>query len=99
MGNVFEDWNYEFDIKEIENSSNHLFELEMKRLGESVVKALDNAFNTIKVEDDEDFVRSNEELRSLLEKNKELKQELEMKQKELKQQQTQYETSKRGKFL
>ncbi|XP_045771722.1 uncharacterized protein LOC123871805 [Maniola jurtina] len=99
MGIIDENWNYEIDIGECEKRANRLFELQINTLCESILKALDKGFINI-VEDKDCLARNNdEELKLLFERNKEIKQDIEIKLKELSQQQAQFENFKRDQKL
>ncbi|XP_039753832.1 uncharacterized protein LOC120629119 [Pararge aegeria] len=99
MGVIDENWNYEFDIEATEKSSNIAFELKINDLCESVLKAFDYGFVNIVVDKDCLARNKDEEFKLLIEKNKELKHEIEIKLKDLSQQQSQYENFKRDQKL
>ncbi|KPJ08130.1 hypothetical protein RR48_12869 [Papilio machaon] len=99
MCTVEGNWNYEFDIINIEKSNFSNLEIILNNFQECALKTLENTF-TAEARTCKDVTqKSDDDLRDLLEKNKTLKQKIDIKLKELQQQQKQYETFKQDQKL
>lgn len=96
MCTVEGNWNYEFDILNIEKSNFTNFEIIMKNFQECALKTFENTFTADNHTSKDITQKSDDDLRDLIEKNKTLKHEIDIKLKELQQQQKQYETFKQG---
>ncbi|XP_013143108.1 PREDICTED: uncharacterized protein LOC106106989 [Papilio polytes] len=99
MCTVEGNWNYEFDILNIEKSNFTNFEIIMKNFQECALKTFENTFTADNHTSKDITQKSDDDLRDLIEKNKTLKQEIDIKLKELQQQQKQYETFKQDQKL
>ncbi|XP_014367688.2 uncharacterized protein LOC106718190 [Papilio machaon] len=99
MCTVEGNWNYEFDIINIEKSNFSNLEIILNNFQECALKTLENTFTTEARSYKDVTQKSDDDLRDLLEKNKTLKQKIDIKLKELQQQQKQYETFKQDQKL
>ncbi|XP_050346120.1 uncharacterized protein LOC126770655 [Nymphalis io] len=93
-------WNYKINISEIEESCYSNFELQLNNICENVLKALEDGFLIENINYQANIAQTyDEELKLIIESNKELRQEIALQLNELTKQQTQYENFKQDQKL
>lgn len=98
MSVVEENWVYQINIDDIEKNLFDNFEKELNILCENIPKVLEDNFLIENINHQVNLAQTyDDELKFLTEGNKELKQQIESKLKELSDRQTKYENYKQGK--
>nr|XP_026488364.1 uncharacterized protein LOC113395039 [Vanessa tameamea] len=93
-------WNYKISLSEIEDSFYSNFELQLNNICENVLKALEDGFLIESINYQANIAQTyDEELKLIIENNKELRQEIALQLNEITRQQTQYENYKQDQKL
>ncbi|CAK1596146.1 unnamed protein product [Parnassius mnemosyne] len=92
-------WNYEINVRNIDTCCLAAFELHDNELRECILKTIEESFLTVKYNHSNATQNYEDDIRSLMEKNKTLRQEIDIKVKDLQRQQAQYETFKHDQKL
>ncbi|XP_041978448.1 uncharacterized protein LOC121732583 [Aricia agestis] len=100
MNFIAENWEFRKDIREVEKNRVNLFEVERNSWNEQILRLMEDNFIFNNVKNKKTATLSNdEELKLLIDENKELRQEIEYKLKDLSKNQDQYETYKKDQKL
>ncbi|XP_046959511.1 uncharacterized protein LOC124529690 [Vanessa cardui] len=93
-------WNYKISLSEVEDSFYSNFELQLNNICENVLKALEDGFLIESINYQANIAQTyDEELKLIVENNKELRQEIALQLNEITRQQTQYENYKQDQKL
>ena len=99
MSIIEEIWDVQVNLNLLEENSYIEFESKVVSLHEHVVNVIENGFRVNKYNCSNNVaLNHDDELKTLIERNKQLRQDIDMKLEELSQQKIQYENYKKGTF-
>ncbi|XP_026752721.2 uncharacterized protein LOC113512947 [Galleria mellonella] len=99
---VIEDvWNFQFDLHDIEKENFSEFNLKVNNMNEHIIKLLDDGFKSPTYNYNVNMAQhhDDDELKNLIDKNKQLRQDIEVKLEEIARRQTRYEQCKQDQKL
>lgn len=100
MSVIEDNWNIHYSLKSIEENSYMEFESKVESLHEKFLGVLENGFKHKKLNWNSNVTYNHDdELKTLIERNKQMRQEIDKKLEEFSQQKVQYENYKKGKYL
>ncbi|XP_059047157.1 uncharacterized protein LOC131842597 [Achroia grisella] len=101
MSVIEDNWDFQFDLHSVENESFHEFQVKVDNVNERVVKLLEDGFKPQNI--NYNFINTQnhdgDELKNLIDKNKQLRQDIDVKLEDIAQRQSRYEHCKQDQKL